>query len=78
MPDDPRVQQLLDEMLDSGSTPEQVCGSCAELLPVVRDRWRQMCQTRAELDAIFPPRLDPGEGPPAPLPAAPLPSVPGY
>ena len=33
MPDDPRVQQLLDELLDSQATPEEVCGSCPELLP---------------------------------------------
>jgi eukaryotic-like serine/threonine-protein kinase len=51
--DHPRVQQLLDELLDSGCTPEEVCGDCPELLPEVR-RWQQMCAVEAELDALFP------------------------
>jgi serine/threonine-protein kinase len=77
MPDDPRVQELLDELLDRQATPEEVCGACVELLPVVRERWRQICRARAELDALLPagpygslPSLPP-EGPP-------LPAVPGY
>jgi serine/threonine-protein kinase len=79
MADDPRVQQLLDELLDSQATPEEVCGSCPELLPVVRDRWRQMCRLRADLDALFPTPPDPAETPPALPPAgAALPQIPGY
>jgi eukaryotic-like serine/threonine-protein kinase len=54
MSDDPRVQQLLDELLDSDSSPEAVCRSCPELLPVIRERWREMCRLRADLDALFP------------------------
>jgi eukaryotic-like serine/threonine-protein kinase len=54
MSDDPRVQQLLDELLDSDSSPEAVCRSCPELLPIVRERWREMCRLRANLDALFP------------------------
>src|SRR5262249_49654496 len=54
MTDDPRLQQLLDQLLDSHATPEEVCRSCPELLPVVRDRWRQMRCLRADLDALFP------------------------
>jgi serine/threonine-protein kinase len=71
MIDDPRVEQLLDQLLDSDATPEVVCGSCPELLPVVRDRWRQMCRLRADLDVLFPP---PDEPPAAPA----LPQIPGY
>ena len=41
MADKPRVQELLDEILDSERTPEEVCGACPELLPEVRERWRQ-------------------------------------
>jgi serine/threonine-protein kinase len=79
VPDDPRVQQLLDELLDTGGTPEEVCESCVELLPVVRTRWRQLCQARDELDAMFPAMAETGDD----LPAAaeddpPLPSIPGY
>ena len=46
MPDKPRVQELLAELLDRQATPEEVCGACPELLPVVRERWRQICRAR--------------------------------
>jgi eukaryotic-like serine/threonine-protein kinase len=77
MPDDPCVQQLLDELLDRQATPEEVCGTCVELLPVVRERWRQICRARAEFDALLP------AGPYGSLRAWPqgdgsLPTVPGY
>src|SRR6516162_8823733 len=75
MADDPRVQQLLDELLDSHATPEVVCGTCPELLPVVRNRWRQMCRLQADLDALFPPPDAPAPQPPeGPAP----PHIPGY
>jgi serine/threonine protein kinase len=82
MTDDPRVQQLLDQLLDSHATPEEVCRSCPELLPVVRERWRQICRMRADLDALFPPPTDavtrpgPWSAPAGPSPAAV--TVPGY
>src|SRR5439155_9550467 len=75
MADDPRVQQLLDALLDSHAAPEQVCGSCPELLPVVRNRWRQVRRLRADLDALFPP---PTVLTPPPPEAPSLPRVPGY
>jgi serine/threonine-protein kinase len=75
MIDDPRVQQLLDRLHDSNATPEEVCESCPELLPVVRDRWRRMRRVRADLDALFPPLDKPipkrADGPT-------LPQIPGY
>ena len=55
MTDDPRVQQLLDELLASDTTPDEVCRACPELLPEVRARWQQVCRLRAELDGLFPP-----------------------
>ena len=58
MADDPRVQRLLDQLFDSRVTPEEVCASCPELLPVVRERWQQMRCVRADLDAMFPPPDD--------------------
>ena len=80
MADDPRVQQLLDEISNSGWTPEEVCGDCPELLPEVRRRWEQMCAVEAQLDALFP---APGPNPAAELSAlwpasADLPRIPGY
>src|SRR5439155_14470343 len=75
MADDPRVQQLLDEQLDSHAAPEEVCGSCPELLPVVRNRWRQMRRLRADLDALFPPSDD---RTPHDSEGTALPRIPGY
>src|SRR5262249_35544501 len=77
MPDEPRVQELLAELLDRQATPEEVCGACVELLPVVRQRWRQICWARAELDVMLP--IWPHESLPSTLPAElPLPHVLGY
>ncbi len=80
MADKPRVQQLLDEILDSERTPEEVCGACPELLPEVRKRWQQMCKVEAELEALFP---TPGPNSKADTtalwyPGADLPRIPGY
>jgi serine/threonine-protein kinase len=75
MTDDSRVQQLLDKLLEAHVTPEEVCATCPELLPVVRNRWQQMRRLCADLDVLFPP-------PAAPTPLPPegpaLPQVPGY
>ena len=77
-----RVQQLLDEISDSGRTPEEVCVACPELLPEVRRRWRQMRAVEAELDALFPtPRPDLDRDADAPVPwqtGAELPRITGY
>jgi serine/threonine-protein kinase len=78
MPDNPRILQLLDELCDSQTTPEEVCKDCPELLPRIRERWRQMCRVQAELDALFPVAPEP-TGPPAPLQeVTTLPRIPGY
>jgi serine/threonine protein kinase len=74
MTDDPRVQQLLDELLASPATPEEVCKSYPELLPVVRKKWRRIRRLSADLDAPFPP-LDDAAPPPQ---ETDLPLVPGY
>src|SRR5689334_18511793 len=76
MPDEPRVQELLDELFDRQATPEEVCGACPELLPAVRERWRQICRARAELDALLP--IWPQGSLPTQPEELPLPQVPGY
>jgi serine/threonine-protein kinase len=80
MGDESRVQQLLDEILDSERTPEDVCGDCPELLPEVRERWQQMCTVQAEIEALFPtPGPEPAPDSPAPpRHGADLPIIPGY
>src|SRR5262249_51405225 len=66
---------LLDELLDSNATPEVVCESCPELLPVVRERWQRMRHVQADLDALFP---SPDEPAPRTLDGQLLPQIPGY
>src|SRR3954452_4485681 len=72
---DPRVQQLLDRLLDSDASPEEVCASWPELLPVVLHRWRRMHRLHAHLDALFPASDDLS---PWPLQEDAFPSIPGY
>jgi serine/threonine-protein kinase len=80
MAGDPRVLELLEEMLDSGKAPEEVCRDCPELLPEVRQRWKQFGLIDAEVGGLFP---ESGTAPDADAttpgrPAAGLPQVPGY
>jgi tetratricopeptide (TPR) repeat protein len=75
MVDDARIQQLLDELYDQQATPEEVCRSCPELLPMVRNRWLQMCRVRANLDMLFPPCDAPTLREPEQVA---LPQIPGY
>ena len=64
MSDDPRLQPLLDALLDSQATPEEVCAPFPELLPEVRRRLREIGRVRAELDLLFPPGTDKGASSP--------------
>lgn len=54
MGDEERILQLLEKMLETGSTPEEACASCPELLPRVQERWKQLKSLGDELDAFFP------------------------
>jgi serine/threonine-protein kinase len=80
MAGNPQVLELLEEMLDSGKTPEEVCRDCPDLLPEVRERWKAFCRIDPQVRAWYP---EPGTPPDAdavtPLPhSAGLPQVPGY
>src|SRR5262245_1049867 len=79
MAGDPRVLGLLEEMLDSGKTPEEVCRDCPELLPEVRRRLQDLRLIDAQFGALFPePGLTADTGPITPGPPAGPPQVPGY
>ena len=54
MAGDPRVLGLLEEMLSSGKTPEEVCRDCPELLPEVRRRWQQFQLVNAQVRSLLP------------------------
>src|SRR6516225_10958376 len=80
MAGNPQVFGLLEDMLDSGKTPEEVCRDCPDLLPEVRQRWQAFCRIDAQVRTLLP-----GLGthpwadaiPSGPHPAG-LPRVPGY
>jgi hypothetical protein len=76
----PQLLGLLEEMLDSGKTPEEVCRDFPELLPEVQRRWQEFHLLDAQLGALFPGiRTDQGADTLASdLPSAGLPRVPGY
>ena len=80
MAGNPRVFELLEEMLDTGRTPEEVCRDCPELLPEVRRRWTTFRRIDAEFAALLPPSNAAREAEamqPTPRPAE-LPQVSGY
>src|SRR5215475_8846750 len=53
MAGNPRVFGLLEDMLDSGQTPEEACRDCPELLPEVRKRWKEFCRVDAQVEALL-------------------------
>jgi serine/threonine-protein kinase len=75
-----QVLGLLEEMLDSGKTPEEVCRDCPDLLPEVQQRWQEFRLIDARVVALLPGlRTRPDAEAIAPVPpVAGLPQVPGY
>jgi tetratricopeptide (TPR) repeat protein/predicted Ser/Thr protein kinase len=55
MAGDSRVFALLEEILESNRTPEDVCRDCPELLSEVRRRWMAFRRIDAEYEALLPP-----------------------
>jgi eukaryotic-like serine/threonine-protein kinase len=53
MSDDVKIRRLLEESLDTGLPPEQICSSNPRLLMDVRERWERCRQIEAELQTIF-------------------------
>ena len=51
---DPRVQELIEEVLDSGRSVEAVCHDSPELLTQVRERCRRVRVMQAQVSAMFP------------------------
>jgi hypothetical protein len=54
VPMDAHVLGLLEEMLDSGKTPEEACRDCPEMLQVVRQRWQEFRRIDAEVGVWYP------------------------
>src|ERR1700686_4066824 len=80
MPSNPRVFELLEEMLNSGRTPEEVCADCPELLSEVQRRWQTFRLIDEEVAALLPDSVT-GRDPDGVRPLATtgeLPQIPGY
>jgi serine/threonine protein kinase len=54
MSEQQRIRALLEEALESGRTPEEVCVGAPELLPRVRALWLRARALGAEIEALFP------------------------
>ena len=54
MASNPQVLGLLEEMLNSGKTPEEVCRDCPELLPEVRQRWQEFQLIDVQIRTLLP------------------------
>src|SRR5437016_1631423 len=53
MVDDLRVRHLVEEILESQRTPEEVCSESPDLLPAVRNRLEQVRCIGHQLDEMF-------------------------
>jgi tetratricopeptide (TPR) repeat protein/tRNA A-37 threonylcarbamoyl transferase component Bud32 len=53
MPEDPRVRHLVEEILESERTAEEVCSDIPDLLPAVRKRLAQVQRIGYQLDEMF-------------------------
>ena len=74
MASNPQVQRLLDEILELGKTPEEVCRDYPELLPEVRQRWRQFQLIDGQVRSLLPGLATrPDAGATAPAGSAPAP-----
>src|SRR5262245_30038910 len=80
MAGDTQVLGLLEEMLDAGKTPDEMCRGCPELLAEVRERWKEFRRIDAPVVELLPGlQTAPDGGAVTPVPpAADLPQVPGY
>src|SRR5262245_685980 len=73
MVDDRRIQALVEEIVDSGRSPEEVCRAYPALLPAVLEGLRRLRAFEGELAAMFP-----THGHDRTPPDAEVPDIPGY
>ena len=52
MTDDPRLVQLLEDLLHSGGSPEEVCRACPKLLPEARAGLQRLRLLEDEVGAM--------------------------
>jgi serine/threonine-protein kinase len=54
MPNERLIRELVEEVLETDRTPEEVCADFPELLWEVRRQWQRVCRVDAQLAAMFP------------------------
>lgn len=75
MADDPRVEALVEELLNSRGDAEEVCRDCPELLPQVRAEWQRVREIQTELGVLFPDPAAPNDTIPAATSVSQLPKI---
>src|SRR5271168_2954427 len=75
MADDPRVEVLLEELLNSDGDAEEICRDCPELLPQVRAEWQRVREIQTELGVLFPDSGRPDDAIPAAASVSQLPKI---
>jgi serine/threonine-protein kinase len=78
MAGNPQVLGLLEEMLESGKTPEEVCRDCPELLTEVHQRWLEFQRIDAHVRTCLPGLATRSDAGATALEPDGLPQVPGY
>ncbi|HLO42175.1 MAG TPA: protein kinase [Phycisphaerales bacterium] len=84
MSDVQKIRQLLEELMESEKTPEEVCRDDPSLLPELRVRWQALRAVDSQVERLFPaPRpVEGGAGPERRrrviVPAGELPEIPGF
>lgn len=79
MATDPRLRQLLQKILDDGSSPEAATRDCPELLPQLLQELRHFRTVEAQVAALFPEAGGLSDTiPDSMLTSASLPHIPGY
>ncbi len=75
MADDPRVEALVEELLNSRGDAEEVCRGCPELLPQVRAEWQRVREIQTELTVLFPDSASPDDSIPPIASVSQLPKI---
>src|SRR5262249_4253650 len=81
MTSEARVRELLEQILESGSAPEEACASSPELLFEVQQQLKRLRSVENQLEELFPsscPVSDDGTGSQSRSPVPELPRIDGY
>lgn len=78
MTNDSQIDELIEEILNTDRSPEDVCAGTPEVLDKLNERLRQIRAMDAQFDSLFPPTTDDRSDWPLAQGASSLPRIPGY